>query len=187
MNGIDRLVANSILGQDYNVKDHIQKSKACNMIQKNKQTDAAIMDKVRGAVLLERQGSQTWIIKNKRMTETILKAFADDDKKRILSLTGTRAETIPRILQTCNLPNTSAYRKMRQLIADGLIIPTGMADVFECKRAVLYRSVIQQIQINIDGNAVTAKILVPGDILQSSILLNAHDQILDGTNNALVN
>jgi hypothetical protein len=178
MNGIDRFVVNSILGKNYNVKDHMQKSASGD---KNKQADMAIRDQVRNAIIFERHGSQIWLIlKNKRMTETILKAFADDDKKKILSLAGTKSETIPRILQACNLPNTSAYRKVRQLIADGFIIPVGRADVFERRRAVLYRSTIQQIQINIDGNAVTAKILIPNEILQSSVFLNMDNQILDG-------
>jgi hypothetical protein len=72
------------------------------------------------------------------MIETILKAFADDDK--ILSLAGAKSETIPRTLQTYNLPNTVAYRKVRHLIADGLIIPVGRSGVFECKQVVLYRA-----------------------------------------------
>jgi hypothetical protein len=182
MNGIDRLVAKSILGKAYNVKGHKSATG-----DKNRQAGIVIREQVRNAILFERHGLQTWLVlKNKRMTETILKSFADDDKKRILSLTVTQSETIPKILQVCNLPNTSAYRKFRQLIDDGLIMPAGRADVFERRRAVLYRTTIQQIQINIDGNTVTAKILVPNEIIQSSVFLNADDQILDGTN-TLVN
>lgn len=78
MNGIDRLVAKSILGKAYNVKGH--KSATGN---KNRQAGIVIREQVRNAILFERHGLQTWLVlKNKRMTETILKSFADDDKKR---------------------------------------------------------------------------------------------------------
>lgn len=118
-------------------------------------------------------GADTWItIRDKHLAEMILKTYADADKKLILDLTRERAETIPKILSMCNLPNTSGYRKMNQLIEEGFVIPAGLAESFEGKRAILYKSIIQKIQININKDRVVTSILIPKESLRFSQVIN---------------
>ena len=104
--------------------------------------------------------------------EMILKTYADGDKKMILDFTRDKSETVPRILSLCNLPNTSGYRKMNQLIDEGFVVPVGLAESFEGKRAILYKSLIQKIQITINKDNVLTAILVPKEILRSSQVIN---------------
>jgi hypothetical protein len=127
---------------------------------------------LRNFLSIETEGTESWmVIKNKYLTELILKTFADGDKKMIMDLTRTSAETIPRVLSLCNLPNTSGYRKMKQLIDDGFVMPTGLAETFEGRRALLYKSIIQKIQIIINKSDIFAKILVPKETLGSSFMV----------------
>lgn len=129
----------------------------------------------------EEHFSETWlVINNKVLTELILKTFADEDKKMILDFTRNSSETIPKILNLCNLPNTSGYRKVKQLIDDGFVIPTGMAETFEGRRALLYRSIIQKVQVYINKNDVIAKILVPKEILNSSLIVKTISDVNEG-------
>lgn len=128
--------------------------------------------------------SEKWlVIKNKYLTEIILKTFADEDKKAILDLTRDNAETIPKILVLCNLPNTSGYRKTNQLIEDGFVTPIGLAETFEGKRAILYRSIIQKIQIIINRNAIITKILIPKEIVNSSQIVRTITEVIQGKAN----
>lgn len=123
-------------------------------------------------LLIETHSSETWlVILNRHLTELILKTFADEDKKLILDFTRAKSETIPKILSLCNLPNTSGYRKMKQLIDDGFVIPDGLAETFEGRRAVIYKSIIQKIQITIDKGDIFAKILVPKESINSSEII----------------
>lgn len=117
--------------------------------------------------------TETWItIRDKHLAEMILKTYADADKKTILDYTRDHSETIPKILNLCNLPNTSGYRKMNQLIEDGFIIPTGLAESFEGKRAILYKSIIQKIQISINKDRVSTSISIPKEATRSSQVIN---------------
>lgn len=117
--------------------------------------------------------SDVWlIIRNKHLAELILKTFADEDKKMILDLTREKTETVPNLLSRCHLPNTSGYRKTKQLIDDGFIIPVGLAESFEGKRAILYKSVIQKIQITINRDQVITSILIPKEEMISSHIIN---------------
>lgn len=136
---------------------------------------------LRDFLTTEKHSSETWlVITNKVLTELILKTFADEDKKLILDFTRNNSETIPKILSLCNLPNTSGYRKVKQLIDDGFVIPTGMAETFEGRRALLYRSIIQKVQVYINKNDVIAKILVPKEILNSSLIVKTISDVNEG-------
>ena len=117
--------------------------------------------------------NETWIaIRDKHLAEMILKTYADADKKMILDFTRDQSETIPKILSLCNLPNTSGYRKMNQLIEEGFVIPSGLAESFEGKRAILYKSVIQKIQITINKDKIVTLISVSKETLRSSHIIN---------------
>lgn len=117
--------------------------------------------------------NDTWIlVRDKHLAEMILKTFADGDKKMILDLTRDQSETVPRVLSLCNLPNTSGYRKMNQLIDEGFVVPVGLAESFEGKRAILYKSLIQKIQITINRDNILTAILVPKETLRSSQVIN---------------
>ena len=134
-----------------------------------------IEDKIlRNFLTVERStGMETWItIRDKHLAEMILKTYADADKKLILDLIRENAETIPKILGLCNLPNTSGYRKMNQLIEEGFVVPIGLAESFEGKRAILYKSLIQKIQISINKDRIITSISVPKESLRSSQVIN---------------
>lgn len=133
-----------------------------------------IEDKVlRNFLTIEKTTNDTWItIRDKHLAERILKTFADVDKKTILDCIRDRSETVPRILSLCNLPNTSGYRKINQLIEGGFVSPVGLAESFEGKRAILYKSVIQKIQITINKDRVVTSILAPKETLRSSQIIN---------------
>ena len=61
---------------------------------------------------------------------------------------------------------------MNQLIDEGFVVPVGLAESFEGKRAILYKSLIQKIQITINKDNVLTAILVPKEILRSSQVIN---------------
>lgn len=131
---------------------------------------------------------EVWlVIKNQYLTELILKTFADQDKKAIIDLIRDEPETIPKILERCKIPNTSGYRKMNQLIDEKMVTPTGMAETFEGKRAILYKSIIQKIQILVNGNEIVTKIAVNHETLKSSEIINTIIAVNQGKTKPLAN
>lgn len=140
-----------------------------------------IEDKVLRNFLVTEQDPKTseiWlVIKNQNMTELILKSFADEEKKAIMDLIRDTPETIPKILERCKIPNTSGYRKMNQLIDEKMVFTTGLAETFEGKRAIMYKSIIQKLQIFINANEIIAKILVDRETLDSSEIIQTITEI----------
>ena len=119
-------------------------------------------------------------MRNRRLTELILKTFADEDKKMILDFMVAKPETIPRTLVLCSIPNTSGYRKMRQLIDNGFVVSTGLVETFEGRRTLLYKSIIQKIQIIIDKGEISTRITVPSEVLNSSIIVKTIVEVSQG-------
>lgn len=137
---------------------------------------------------LDSETSEIWlVIKNQYLTELILKTFADQDKKAIMDLIRDEPETIPKILERCKIPNTSGYRKMNQLIDEKMVMATGMTETFEGKRAILYKSVIQRIQILINGDEVIVKISVDHETLDSSEIIHTIVEINRDRTKSLAN
>jgi len=140
-----------------------------------------IEDKILRNFLTIEQGAKTseiWLsIKNQHLTELILKSFADEEKKAIIDLIRDTPETIPKILERCKIPNTSGYRKINQLIDEKIVVVTGLAETFEGKRAILYKSIIQKLQILINRNEIVVKILVDQKTLDSSEIIRTITEI----------
>ena len=100
-----------------------------------------------------------WIkIEDQLVSELILKAFADDDKKKILDATLDKSKTPVEILCICKMPPTSGYRKIKSLIRDGLLIPNGTHLARSKKKVGRYISVLENIKIDIDKGELVVKV-----------------------------
>jgi len=86
--------------------------------------------------------------------ELILQSYADSDKRKILELTTGEARTTMEILKACNIPTTSAYRKVIELVEQYLLIPSG--SFFKNGRKIIkYKSIFESVEINMIRNKVT--------------------------------
>lgn len=85
--------------------------------------------------------------------ELILESYADADKRKILEITAGTAKSIMEILNTCDIPQTSAYRKVTMLINEGMIIPHGCS--FKHGRKITkYKSIFENVEINMVRNKI---------------------------------
>jgi len=101
-----------------------------------------------------------WVsIKKKSFAWLIVKTYADGDQKKILDA-AQKPRIIIDIIDKCNLPQTSTYRKMNLLIQNGLLVPYGSMVMKHGKVVTRYVSLFENLEINIEKNniLITAKI-----------------------------
>lgn len=91
-------------------------------------------------------------IHDEEMINKILQFFGDDDIKNILKIIMKNEKTIPDILKESNIPKTSAYRKIENLINAGMIIETGKI-LSESKKISKYRCIFEQIVIKLKSDS----------------------------------
>ena len=130
-----------------------------------------ILDKI---VTLEekKQQEKNWItIEDPTLVKLILQSIGDEDKKNIINAVIEESRIISDILQVSNIPQTSGYRKINSLIDDGMLIPHGFTTTHDGKRVTKYKSVFQNIGIEIEKNKVEVKVLPTQESMEESMIL----------------
>lgn len=119
-------------------------------------------------------GDKWLTIENTNLTQTILESFGDDDKKRILSALNGESMIISQILEKCKIPQTSGYRKINALIDAGLLTGAGFMSMPDGKKVSKYKTIFDNIKIDIVKNKVTVSIHLGKKDYESSAILTAY-------------
>lgn len=88
------------------------------------------------------------------------------DKKNILNTILDKPKTISDILEITKLSKTSGYRKIKSLIDSGLLIVQGHSITSDGKKVNKYKSVFDNVTINIEKNRVIVKTLVAKNAIE---------------------
>jgi hypothetical protein len=113
-----------------------------------------------------------WVtVQDQDLAKIFLESFADEDKKAIIGTIIDESLIIADILQHCKVPQTSGYRKINQLIDDGLLISNGYDVSIDGKKIKKYETIFNNVKIDIERNIVVVKIqLKQNSSSQSTIL-----------------
>lgn len=96
-------------------------------------------------------------ISDPKINSIILQSFGDPDKKKILEVTSSSPKIISDILEECNIPQTSGYRKINSLIDDGMLFPAEKI-IKDNKKINKYVSVFSNVKIDIKENNVIIEV-----------------------------
>ena len=110
-------------------------------------------------------------INNTVLTKIILESFGDDDKKKILSILSHEALIISEIIERCGIAQTSGYRKINSLIDNGLLVPSGYVFAADGKKVTKYRSIFDNVKIEIIKEKTTVAIKLRKEDFDASSVL----------------
>ncbi|MGB9125573.1 MAG: transcriptional regulator [Nitrosotalea sp.] len=120
-----------------------------------------------------------WItIEDSHINRIILEAIGDDDKKNILNAVLDKPRIISEILEICNIPQTSGYRKVNNLIQNGLLIINGHVLTDDGRSINKYQPVFDNIQIQVEKNKVIVQVQLRKEYLNNSSIFTMHFQKL---------
>jgi hypothetical protein len=113
-----------------------------------------------------------WIaIEDPLLAKLILESFGDEDKKNILNTVLDEPKIISEILETAQIPQTSGYRKVNSLIDNGLLITQGHITTHDGKKVNKYKSIFENVTINIEKNQVVVKVLLAKESIEKSSII----------------
>jgi hypothetical protein len=101
------------------------------------------------------------------LIELILELSGDSETRKIFTCIFENELTIPQILNEAKVPKTSGYRKIENLILNGLILESGRV-LSESKRISKYRCVFGKIIIKIEKNNVVIQGITSKKIFDKS-------------------
>lgn len=120
-----------------------------------------------------------WItIEDTHINKIILEAIGDDDKKNILNAVIDKPRIISDILDICNIPQTSGYRKVNNMIQNGLLIINGHEITNDGRTINKYQTVFDNIQIHVEKDKMIVQVQLTRKYLDNSSIFAMHFQNL---------
>ena len=135
--------------------EHFQKF--TNALKKNSHIDTIKFEKDCVNKILKikkRDDKYNVTIINSDMVDLILDLFSESETRKIISSLLENEYTIPQILKESKVPKTSGYRKIENLIFNGIIIESGKV-LSESKKISKLQCVFQEIKLDIKKEKIT--------------------------------
>lgn len=108
---------------------------------------------------------------DQKLMNLILELCGDIETRNILIYLFDNDLTIPQILKESKVPKTSGYRKIENLIINGLILESGKI-LSESKKISKYRCVFDEIKIGMEKNNITVQVVINKKIFDESTSIN---------------
>ncbi len=108
---------------------------------------------------------------DQKLRDLILELCGDIETRKILICIFDNDLTIPQILKEFKVPKTSGYRKIENLIINGLIVESGKI-LSESKRISKYRCVFNEIKIVLKKNDIMIQAMIHKKIFDESTSIN---------------
>jgi hypothetical protein len=99
--------------------------------------------------------------------DLILELFSESETRKIISILLENEYTIPQILKESKVPKTSGYRKIENLIFNGIIIESGKV-LSESKKISKLQCVFQEIKLDIKKEKITITGIVSKKMFEKS-------------------
>lgn len=113
-----------------------------------------------------------WVsIHDKEIMQVILEAIGDEDKKMILLAAAHEPKITHDILNECNIPKTSGYRKINSLIDLGLLYQSEYIIGTDGKKISKYLSTFSNLKIDTDDGEFYVDLQLNKDQLKESTIL----------------
>jgi len=192
MSGIDRLISNALateikkkisldvlkkverelfLEHGMSIKlsiEHFQKF--TNVLKNNSNFDITKFEKdsINKIIKIKkREHDYNVIIVDTELSDLILELFSDSEARKIISSLLENEYTIPQVLKESKVPKTSGYRKIENLIINGLIIESGKV-LSESKKISKLQCVFQEIKLDIKKEKIIVSGIVSKKMFEKS-------------------
>ena len=114
------------------------------------------------------------IIDNSRLQYHIMYALSDSHMHKILQSTSLSVKSVTEIIREQDLPHSSAYKKIAELVKWGLLVPY-KSELVEGKKVAYYKSTFHSIKISYDGSQKTKVEAEPNPDALERISLRFYD------------
>jgi hypothetical protein len=114
------------------------------------------------------KGRQWITIENQELADLILESYGDKEKRLILNTALKSPNVILDILEQCNIPKSSGYRLVSELVNDGLLTEEGTAKTSDGKTVSKYTALLEKIKIEIEAEGIQIHVLLKEHILEES-------------------
>lgn len=110
-------------------------------------------------------------IKDGKLKDALLKAIADKHSSLILSATSWKPVSIMDLVRDEGIPPSSAYRKVKELMDQGLVAVARTIVTEDGKKYDLYKGAYREVTVNFRRGSVEVTVLPNRDVLEKAFRL----------------
>jgi len=144
--------------------------KFTNVLKKNSNIDVKRFEKdcINKIIKVKKRDDKYNVtVVNTAISDLILELFSESETRKIISALLENEYTIPQILKESKVPKTSGYRKIENLIINGLVIESGKV-LSESKKISKLQCVFQEIRLDIKKRKITVNGVVSKKMFEKS-------------------
>jgi hypothetical protein len=108
------------------------------------------------------------LIRSQKTKTSILLALADPEMKSILDFAAYESKSINQIIRECDIAHTSAYRKVKWLLENNLLVTDSFVITQDGKKSSLVRSVFKSITVKYTPVDMVVEIEQNIDVLEKT-------------------
>lgn len=114
------------------------------------------------------KGRQWFTIQNKDLANLILESYGNHEKRLILNTALKSPNVILEILEECQIPKSSGYRLISELVENGLLTEAGSTKTSDGKTVSTYTALLEKVRIEIGGESESVQVLLKEHVLEES-------------------
>lgn len=118
-----------------------------------------------------KKGKSLISIDSHELSKEILETYGDSEKRAILNFAFKKPAPILDILEGCNLPKSTGYRVIGELINDGFLAEVGFSSTSDGKKVSKYTSIFYELKIDITLENITVHVALKDEVLMESNLV----------------
>ena len=112
-------------------------------------------------------------IKDFKTAKKIFESYGDPVKKNILELLQKQSKTIPETIDEIKLPQASTYRRVKELIQDGLLTMVGHTKASDGRKVSEYTATLNRAIFDVQDKGLFVKINLQNKLIKDSFAYNS--------------
>ncbi|MGQ0606703.1 MAG: transcriptional regulator [Candidatus Nitrosotenuis sp.] len=118
-----------------------------------------------------KKGTSLISIEDPDLAKAVLEAYGNPEKRLILNSAFNKPAPILNILENCNIPKSTGYRVIAEMLDEGFLAESGFTTTSDGKKVSKYTSLFYEIRINIKLEELTVAVILKDEVVRESNLI----------------
>lgn len=118
-----------------------------------------------------KKGTSFILIENPDLATSVLETYGNHEKRIILNSAFKEPSPILDILESCDIPKSTGYRVIGEMLDDGFLTESGFTTTSDGKRVSKYTSLFSEVKIDIKTDEMVVGVVLKDEVVNESSLV----------------